>query len=484
MRLPRYEAMQSSEVASFAYIPNHWGVKRLRSVVTVRNSNVDKLTKRGEVRVRLCNYTDVYKRSIIRSDDRFMEATATEDEIRTFRLRAGDVIITKDSEDWQDIGVPAYVASTADDLVCGYHLTMLRSRPGMMGRFLYWLIRSSESRREFAVAARGVTRYGMTLVGMKNVSVLVPPLDEQAAIVRFLDHAVGRLDWAIAAKRRVVRLLEEQRRAVVHRAVTRGLDPDARMVDSGVPWLGEMPEGWETVPLKRAAKITPGFAFSSSSFVSDGGQFRLLRGINVSTGFTRWNSVVGWNREENDGLGDFVLSEDDLVLGMDRPFVSGGTRAAIIGPRDLPALLLQRVCRIRPSSDLDKNFAFALLTGQTFVDYVEPIFSGVSVPHMSGSQIGGFVIPLPPREEQKNIMARVRGETERLSQMIQPHSTEIALLEEYRTALVSEVVTGRRDVRAAAATLPAPPAPADNLEAFDAGEDDFEDTLTEAALAQ
>lgn len=96
MRLPRYEAMQSSEVASFAYIPNHWGVKRLRSVVTVRNSNVDKLTKRGEVRVRLCNYTDVYKRSIIRSDDRFMEATATEDEIRTFRLRAGDVIITKD----------------------------------------------------------------------------------------------------------------------------------------------------------------------------------------------------------------------------------------------------------------------------------------------------------------------------------------------------------------------------------------------------
>ena len=170
-----YEGTKPSEVDWLGEIPAHWDVKRLRSIASVRNSNVDKLTKRGEERVRLCNYTDVYKRSVIRADDSFMEATATMNEIEAFRLRVDDVIITKDSEDWQDIGVPAYVASTADDLVCGYHLTMLRPRSEIItGRFLYWLLRSAGLRREFSIAARGVTRYGLTLTSMKSVPALVP----------------------------------------------------------------------------------------------------------------------------------------------------------------------------------------------------------------------------------------------------------------------------------------------------------------------
>ena len=143
-----------------ATLPPDWRVCPLRHVAVVQNSNVDKKSYEGDPSVRLCNYTDVYYNETIHSDLELMVATATPVEIEKFGLRAGDVIITKDSESWNDIAVPACVAEDMPGVVCGYHLTMFRPRPDVIiGRFLLRALQASGVRDQLQVAATGVMRF-------------------------------------------------------------------------------------------------------------------------------------------------------------------------------------------------------------------------------------------------------------------------------------------------------------------------------------
>ncbi|MGP1677576.1 MAG: restriction endonuclease subunit S, partial [Burkholderiales bacterium] len=244
--LKPYPAMKDSGVPWLGEVPAHWEVRRLRNAVDMRVSNVDKHTNEHEVPVRLCNYVDVYKNDRITHRIGFMKATAVPEELARFRLERGDVLITKDSESWNDIGVPALVEHAAPDLVCGYHLALLRPfRQLMNGGYLLRAMQSPAVAHQFHVEANGVTRYGLSHTAIKSVWLPLPPLPEQAVIVRFLDHADRRIRRYIRAKQKLIKLLDEQKQVIIHRAVTRGLDPNVRLKPSGVEWLGEVPEHWE-----------------------------------------------------------------------------------------------------------------------------------------------------------------------------------------------------------------------------------------------
>src|SRR5690606_5131005 len=142
--LKPYPAHKDSGVPWLGEVPKRWQVRRLRNLVEMRVSNVDKHTKEEEHPVRLCNYVDVYKNDYIRPSMRLMRATATKEEIERFRLLAGDVLITKDSEAWNDIGVPALVREAAADLVSGYHLALLRPfRQRISGEYLLRALQST-----------------------------------------------------------------------------------------------------------------------------------------------------------------------------------------------------------------------------------------------------------------------------------------------------------------------------------------------------
>ena len=206
-------------------------------------------------RFAVCNYVDVYKNERIRSGMAFMRATATTDEIERFRLQSGDVLITKDSEAWNDIGVPALVEDTQDDIVSGYHLALLRPFPERVdGGYLFRALQSTAVTYQFHVEANGVTRYGLSHSAIKSVWLPLAPLPEQSAIVRYLDHADRRIRRYIRAKQKLIKLLEEQKQALIHQIVTRGLDPNVRLKPSGVEWLGDVPEHWEVVALKRVLR--------------------------------------------------------------------------------------------------------------------------------------------------------------------------------------------------------------------------------------
>ena len=233
--LKPYPELKDSGVDWLGDVPAHWEVRRLRNVADMRVSNVDKHAKEGEISVRLCNYVDVYKNDYISERMDFMRATATNEEIERFRLEEGDVLITKDSETWDDIGVPALVTEAADDLVSGYHLALLRPQSDKVaGAYLLRVLQSKGLAYQFHIEAKGVTRYGLSHAGIKSVRLPLPPLPEQAAIVRFLDHADRRIRRYIRAKERLIgtvnrteretSLMSEYRTRLIADVVTGKLD--------------------------------------------------------------------------------------------------------------------------------------------------------------------------------------------------------------------------------------------------------------------
>ena len=259
-----YPLYRKSGVEWLGEVPEHWEVKRLEHVAFYRTSSVDKKIEEDELPVRLCNYTDVYYGDRIRvSEGEFMNATASTSEVQRFRLLVGDILVTKDSEDWRDIAVPAIVDETADDFVCGYHLGIIRSGPGIHPLFLYRALQSEAINRQLQVSASGVTRYGLSNAAVGDVVLPLPPIDEQRAIGAFLNRETERIDSLVAKMRLLIERLGEYRTALITRTVTDGLlpeaarlagvDPSPRLKPSGMEWLGEVPEHWEVKRLEHVA---------------------------------------------------------------------------------------------------------------------------------------------------------------------------------------------------------------------------------------
>ena len=238
-----YPAYTSSGVEWLSDLPAHWEVRRLRNVADTHFSNVDKHSNHNEYPVRLCNYSDVYYNDRIHAHMDFMKATATADEIERFRLSVGDVIITKDSEAWDDIGVSALVESTDRDLVCGYHLALLRPiYQRISGEFLQRILSYRGVAIQFFVRANGVTRFGLPQTAIKSIWLPIAPPPEQAAIVDFLGETTTKADNAITRARRQIELLREYRSRLIADVVTGKLD-----VRAAAAALPEEPDGPDAV---------------------------------------------------------------------------------------------------------------------------------------------------------------------------------------------------------------------------------------------
>ena len=445
--LKPYPEYKKSGLPWLGQVPEHWATQRLRHACEMRVSNVDKHTKQGETPVRLCNYVEVYKNERICESTRFMAASASEDERIRFGLRKGDVVITKDSEQWNDIGVPSLVEFEALDLVCGYHLAILRSRPGLHGSFLHRALECNLIATQFHVEANGVTRYGLSQGAIKGVAIPVPPLDEQAAIVRFLDHATHRLDKTIQAKRKTIALLNEQKQAIIHRAVTRGLSPDVPLKDSGIPWLGQIPAHWDV----RRAK----YLFREVDERSINGDEELLSVSHISGVTPRSEKNITMFKAES-YAGHKVCCPGDLVINTMWAWMAAlgvSKHTGIISPA-------YAVYRPREPRQLTDEYVDFLFRTKPYISNYICRSTGVRASRLRLYPEEFFRIPIiiPPIAEQESIIIWLRTETKEIVAATQRIEREIGLLREYRTRLIADVVTGKLDVREAAAKLPEEPA--------------------------
>jgi type I restriction enzyme S subunit len=445
-----YPAYKDSGVRWLGEVPAHWTVLRQRNAVDMRVSNVDKHSKEGELAVRLCNYVDVYKNDRIGERMPFMRASATREEIDRFRLQTGDVLITKDSETWNDIGVPALVECSAPDLICGYHLALLRPREGLMdGTFLLRVQQSLPVAYQYHISASGVTRYGLSHDAIKSVFLPCPPLPEQAAIVRFLDHADRQIQRYIRAKRKLIKLLEEQKQAIIHHAVTRGLDLNARLKPSGVAWLGEVPEHWAVRRLKYVSpEITVGVVVNPSSYFVEIGVPMLL-GNNVLPGRFKLDNVRRITPDSNHVLGKSQLHAGDVVVVR-----VGAPGVAAVVSDELDGCNCASMVIVRRGREVEPRWIEHLFNCPVMRRQIDVVKYGAAQKQFNISHAVEFWTLVPGMEEQRKILEYLSRELASQELTVDRVTSEISLLREYRTRLIADVVTGKLDVREAAATLP------------------------------
>ncbi len=302
----------------------------------------------------------------------------------------------------------------------------------------------------------------------------MPSEDEQAAIVRFLDHANRKIDGFIRAKRKLIGLLNEQKQAIIHRAVT-GKD-EVRMVKdengnssfilqpstlpkkpSGIPWLGDIPKHWEIMRLKNACKIRGGFAFKTEWFRADG--VPVIRMSNLRRGYLELTDAV--RILENDCVAGFELKAGDILYGLSGSVGATGSLGnfAVVAAGDLPAQLNQRLARFRPDGHvLFVRFLVFLIQTSIFYDQVLAGTTGTAQFNVSTNDVGKVTFTLPSVTEQTAICDWLDGALAKPNELIARTEREIALMQEYRTRLTADLVTGKLDVREAAAKLPDLPA--------------------------
>ncbi|GIX00844.1 MAG: hypothetical protein KatS3mg111_4176 [Pirellulaceae bacterium] len=445
--LKPYPEYKDSGVEWLGEVPAHWEVRRLRNVVDMRVSNVDKHSKEGEQPVRLCNYVDVYKQERIRAAMQFMTATATADEIERFRLKENDVLITKDSEAWDDIGVPALVESAALDLISGYHLALLRPRCGIIeGAYLLRALQSRPVSYQFHVEAKGVTRYGLSHQGIKSCLLPLPPLAEQTAIVRFLDYVDRRVGRVIRGRQRLVGLLEEYKQALIHQAVTGRIDvrtgqPYPEYKDSGVAWLGQVPAHWE---VRRNAQL-----FRQRN--ETGHAALPVLEVSLKTGIQIRDVLDGSRKQElSDRDGYKRVLKGEIAYNMMRMW-QGAVGVAPVDGLVSPAYIVAV-----PRQGVDSRYYALLFRIPEYKDEIDRNSRGIVKDRnrLYWEDFKRIESPFPPLPEQTAIVEYLDEQTGKLDRAVDAARREIELLKEFRTRLIADVVTGKLDVREVAARLP------------------------------
>jgi type I restriction enzyme S subunit len=311
--------------------------------------------------------------------------------------------------------------------------------PGqLLPRFADLLLRTPMYAAEYQRRSTGVNSSRLRLYAeyFFRIPIILPPPDEQLAIVRFLDHANRKIDGFIRAKRKLIGLLNEQKQAIIHRAVTRGLDSNAKLKHSGIPWLGEIPAHWEISRVKNEFKCLNPQRIPLSS---------PQRGAMTERTYDYYGASGVIDKVE-----DFIFDDELLLIAED---------GANLVLRNLPLAIIAK------GKFWVNNHAHILKPKRGNLEYLagymetlnyQPWISGAAQPKLTKDRIMGIAIAVAPSSEQAAIVNYFTEKTAPLRAAIARTEREIALMQEYRTRLTADIVTGKLDVREAAAKLPEP----------------------------
>lgn len=315
-------------------------------------------------------------------------------------------------------------------------------------------------------------RQNLDFSHIKRMPVLIPPLAEQAAIVRYLDYMDRRIRRYIRAKQKLIGLLEEQKQAIIHRAVTRGLDPNVPLKPSGIEWLGDVPEHWKVKRVKSLFRLRV-----EKSGVDHGME---LLSIYTHIGVRPRKDLEEKGNKASTTDNYWVVRKGDLIVNKLLAWMGA------IGVSHYYGVTSPAYDILMPISDVSSDYYHHLFRTNSYLRHFKQRSRGIMDVRLRlyFDQFGQIHVPVPPVEEQLKIVAYYDDSTATLRQTMERAQSEIDLLREYRMRLIADVVTGKLDVREAAANLPDEPEDADLSEELDDAEESMEedlDTLPEEA---
>lgn len=455
-RLRPYRRYSDSGLPWLGQIPLHWEVQRNGRLFQQRNQTgfahlpILEVSLKTGVRVR--SFDEGARKQVMSDRDKYKLAARGDIAYNMMRMWQGAVgPVPEDG-----LVSPAYVVA--------------RPNPGTHSGYFSLLFRTSAYMNEVDKYSRGVVKDRNRLYWeqFKQMPSVYPPPEEQAAIARFLDHVDRRIRRSIRAKQKLIALLEELKAAIIHRAVTRGLDPNVRLKPSGVEWLGDVPEHWEVVPLRRVITRAVDGPHHSPRYLENGIPFLSARNIKTD----RWSlgDVKYISHEDYAEFSRRVVPEIGDVL-----YTKGGTTGIarvvdLVSPFQIWVHVA--VLKVRREKVAPGYLAFALNSPRSY-EQAQLFTRGATNQDLGLGRMKGIVFALPPASEQDEIVEALDEWTRDMREAAEKTYREIDLLKEYRTRLIADVVTGKLDVRGVAARLPDEP---DDDEPLDeAGDESVED---------
>lgn len=439
-------------------VPTEWKKIKLKFIASISFSSVDRHNGDDFVKVKICHYPDAYKNEKIDVETQISSGYCSVKQLQDFALTKGRVVITKDSETADDIGVPVLIDETIVNGVIGYHLAIIDTESKKYSPdFLFRVIQSEYVRTYFELNSNGVTRFGLGKPAIQNLEVPYPPLPEQTKIANYLDHKTGIIDQLIADKERLVALLQEQRQATINEAVTGGLDADGNIrqkpdslpakgwKDSGIEWLGAVPEDWEVVPVKYVSEVKGRIGFrgyTSSDLVSEGEGALTLGATHItSEGNIMLDKAtyISWDKYEESP--EIKLQTGDVLI-VQRGSTCGktGIIREAIGPATInPSLVVLK--------DVNCNNEYLFYGIKSNLNELVNLTNSAAIPMLSQEQIGNLRLCMPPSNVQEEIVNKLRSIDHDFEQLLELNLSMIQNLKSYRQSLISEAVTGKIDLR-------------------------------------
>jgi len=454
MSLPQYGDDKETRLDWLSKIPAHWQIVAFRR--TLATAPINGIFKKKEEfgnGVPLINVFDIY-RDDFRIDYSSLERVrCTINEQQAYQVNTGDIFFVRSSLKLEGIAAVSVAEAPEEPLVFECHLIRARTdQSNLDGRFCSYFFNSSECRQQMVNRAKVTTMTTIDQDALLSFPVVRPPITEQLMIVAFLNRETAKIASLISEQQRLIELLMEKRQAMISSAVTKGLNPSVRMKDSGIDWLGGIPEHWSLKRLGVVADLIQTGPFGSQLHSEDyvEGQTPVINPSNIQDGVivANWACTVGQGVVER--LSHHKLQEGDIVFA--RRGEMG--RCATVSGQEAGWLCGTGSLTVRMNRTMNSEFVSIFLRTGYVRNRLEIDSVGSTMDNLNTSIVSRIPIPVPPVEEQKSICAFLRFESAKLDDLMNEVLSAKSLLQERRTALISAAVTGKIDVRGLATAEP------------------------------
>ena len=409
--MERYLSYKPSGVKWLGEIPSHWEMKRWRFLMSENTTKNSNCKERLQLQFR---YGD-----IVRKTNQSEESDVLDTISKYTIVEPDDIMINGLNLNYDFIS--QRVAQVQERGVITSAYISLRPTEIANSRYFTYFLKSMDAKKMFHGMGTGI-RLTLSYNELKNQFIPCPSPDEQSAIAAYLDTATAKIDAAIAQQQKMIDLLNERKQIIINRAVTKGLNPNAKMKDSGVEWIGEVPEGWE---IRRLKYLLRQITAPSLSLNKIG-----LENIESGTGkFIKTNSEY-----EGNGV---QFEKGDILYGKLRPYLKKVFLAEESGNAVGDFFVF------RPNAKVDGRYMQLVLLSQTLTDEINSSTYGAKMPRVSIDYMGGLNIPWPSLDEQKAIVEYIHKDCRPIDDAIDVADKQISLLQERKQIIINEVVTGK-----------------------------------------
>lgn len=348
------------------------------------------------------------------------------------KVNVGDFIFADTSEDIEGCGNAVYVNKEIG-LYAGYHSVIAKAKYPEQSKYFAYLFLTECWRSQIRKRVTGIKVFSISQGILNETTIILPTLSEQIIIGNYLDEKCGIIDSLIELQEQMIEKLKAYKQSVITEAVTKGLNPNAKLVPSGIDWIGDIPEHWEVSRLKYFSIFINGFAFNSDVFTLDKG-CKVIRIGDISQSLDFEGCVKA--NIKTDALQSYRIKNNDIVIAM-----SGATTGKCCIAKEVEeAYINQRVGIIRCD-----NYSYVYYSLQTdyFMEYINLNNAGSAQPNVSGTSIGNFPLLVPPLSEQQYISSYLDDKCSEIDKLIAVKQQKIEKLKGYKKSVIYEAVTGK-----------------------------------------